>query len=256
MGIALGGIAAFLRSRPTAAGVLLGLAYVTQPLALLVAVPLLVVCVPRRRVALVAGIVGAVAAFAVPLAVLTSGRALDTVVLGTGVNSASTSLLVETGLHGTGLFAVSRIVPVVLAAVLAAVALDRLGARVREPVALLSLVSVSLSLRLVFEVSSWGYYLMAVAVTLVLIDVVRARPRLALLAWLALVLLASSGGVLVDAPTFLPLPVWCWQIAIDLWALALGAAPLLGAARATGRGAAEPSPPAAASASPPTELSR
>ena len=53
--------------------------------------------------------------------------------------------------------------------------------------ALLSLVALSLGLRLVFEQQIFEYYFMALSVSLILLDVMRGRVRGTLVAWLLLV---------------------------------------------------------------------
>ena len=59
-----------------------------------------------------------------------------------------------------------------------------------DPVPLLSLIATSLSLRLVFEQNLYGYYFMALAVSLLLLDVVGGRIRGELVAWFGLLTLA------------------------------------------------------------------
>ena len=61
-----------------------------------------------------------------------------------------------------------------------------------DPVPLLALMALSLSLRLVFEQNLYGYYFMAFAVSLVLLDVVGGRIRGQLVAWLGLLTLAYN----------------------------------------------------------------
>jgi hypothetical protein len=63
-------------------------------------------------------------------------------------------------------------------------AVRRLGQHALEPVPLMSLVAVSLGLRLVFEVGLNGYYFMALTVTLVLLEATRGSIRRTLVAWL------------------------------------------------------------------------
>jgi hypothetical protein len=58
---------------------------------------------------------------------------------------------------------------------------------VREPAPLLSVVAICLGLRLVFEQQLFGYYFMALAIMLVLLDVARSHVRSSLFAWLATV---------------------------------------------------------------------
>jgi hypothetical protein len=70
----------------------------------------------------------------------------------------------------------------------------RVGRAALQPVVLVTLVALSLSLRLVFEQNIFGYYYMALAVTLVLVDVLGGRIRESLIAWLALIMLAEGEG--------------------------------------------------------------
>jgi len=123
----------------------------------------------------------------VVLLVVSSRTAVDAALLGSG-NSAISDTAVS-ALHlpdGFRLF-VSRFLPLEIALAMAWWAAERLGPDVLEPVPLMSLAALSLSLRLVFEVNMWGYYYMALTVALVLLDVVGGRIRAALLAWLAAV---------------------------------------------------------------------
>jgi hypothetical protein len=62
---------------------------------------------------------------------------------------------------------------------------QRLGPRALEPVPLLALIALSLSLRLVFEHALYGYYFMAFAVLLLLLDVAAGHIRAPVVAWLA-----------------------------------------------------------------------
>ena len=121
----------------------------------------------------------------------------------------------ETHLHGAPLVAVSRILPIVIAMALAWWAVRRLGSAVLDTVPLLSLVATSLSLRLVFEQNLFGYYFMAIAVLVVLLDVVQGRIRWQVVAWLTLVTLAFN-----PAPTHLRfreyLPIFVMLVALVL----------------------------------------
>lgn len=71
-------------------------------------------------------------------------------------------------------------------------AVRRIGPAVLEPVPLMSLIAASLSLRLVFEENLFGYYFMALAVSLVVLDILCGRIRERLVAWLVLVALAFN----------------------------------------------------------------
>ena len=193
MGLVLGGLAGVRRGRWGWAGVLLGLAVTSQQFALLVLAPLLVVVPANRRVKFVGSAIVAAALVVVPFLVATSGRALSAVMIGSGnTKSFGGTVLWELHLHGSVLVASSRLVPIALSMLLAQWALRRLGPKVLEPVPLLSLIATSLGLRLVFEQNLIGYYFMALALCLILLDVVRGQIRGRLVAWLALLPLVFS----------------------------------------------------------------
>ena len=191
MGIALGGVACALRNRWLASGALLGLAYASQPFVILVVAVLIVLAPTTRRLIFGLGAIVTIALIAGPFVLATSGRALRSTLIGsnrvgTTNGSVGGTLLWETHLHGHMLFFVARILPVFIVLVVTFWCRRRLGAVALEPVPLLSLVAISLTIRLVFEVNFFGYYLMAVAVALVLLDVAVGRVRGELIAWIAL----------------------------------------------------------------------
>ena len=119
------------------------------------------------------------------LVVSNSPSALGAALLGSGNSGGSGTVLSGLHLHGGLLVFVSRLVPLELSLVLAWWVLQRLGPRVLEPVPLLTLIALSLSLRLVFEHALYGYYFMAFAVLLLLVDVAAGRIRGSVVAWLA-----------------------------------------------------------------------
>jgi hypothetical protein len=144
-------------------------------------------------------------AVTVPLLVLSSGQAAHALFIGTGnTGGIGGTALWELGLHGGPLFVLSRVTPVVLAVLVAWWTVGRLGDLVREPAPLLSLVAISLGLRLVFEQQLFGYYFMALAIMLILLDVARGHMRSSLIAWLATVsmvyLLGSTALDRVSSP--------------------------------------------------------
>ena len=196
MGILLGAIAAASSRRWGLCGVLLGLAFVTQQFALLVGV-LFLVLVPRRsRMRLIAGAGSVVAAVSAPLTLLAvpSQRmsVLRTIVFGSdrimlGANhfvSAGGTIVYAAHLSGDALFLVSRAMPVISVALVAFWARRRFGPQVLEPPLVLSLVGLSLGARLVFEQNLFGYYFLAAAVLLVLVDTTEGRLRVSTLTWL------------------------------------------------------------------------
>jgi hypothetical protein len=228
MGLGLGGLACVRRGTWIWAGVLLGLAVSSQQFALLILAPLLVVAPQRQRVRLLLAAVGTWLIVNVPMIVATSGRAWNAVLIGSGnFPSSGGTVLRELHPHGALLVVVSRVLPIGVSMVLAWWILRRIGSAALAPVPLVSLIAISLSLRLVFEQNLFGYYFMALAVCLVLLDVIRGRIRGELVAWVAVVTLlfspvpyglafnARSWGHQVDAA----LPLTFMVIALTLIAL-------------------------------------
>jgi hypothetical protein len=147
--------------------------------------------------AVVAGIV-----VALPF-IATSRHALSAITIGTGNTPSYGGTWVRfLHLSGAPLVLVSRILPIVVAIGLALWLLRRLGAQVLEPVPFVSMMTICISLRLVFEQNMFGYYFTAMAVLLVLLEVIDGRLRGELLAWVAMVLLlyqAFSFGLAYNA---------------------------------------------------------
>ncbi len=185
LGIVLGALACVRTDRWAWAGVLVALALLSQQFALLVGVPLLVIAPATRRWAYVRGAAGTMTLAVVALFASAGSGAVKSALVGSGDSG---------GWGGTWLFAlhpdvhvlgfVSRVVPLELSLVVAWWLANRLGAAVLEPVPLVSLVTLSLSLRLVFEANLIGYYFMALAVMLVLLDAVCGHFRASVVAWL------------------------------------------------------------------------
>jgi hypothetical protein len=168
----------------------------SQQFALLVAAPIFVLAPRHRRLRFSVAALGTAAVIALPLVALGSAKVLRTIAYGSGDSSITGggTLVSELRLHGWVLAGTSRVLPIVLSMVLAWWLVRRLGAAtVRSPIPLAALVALSLSLRLVFEENLRNtYYFMALAVMLILLDVVRGRIRGAVLAWIALVTLAHD----------------------------------------------------------------
>ena len=161
---------------------------------MLVALPLLVVAPDRAKVRFVGA--AAVTGLLVVGPSLLSRRVLphDSSSLARATRWGRGHDVWELQLNGAPLVVLSRIVPLALSLVLAWFVTKRLGRSALQPAVLIALVAVSLSLRLVFEENMFGYYYMALAVTLVLLDVVQGRIRASLIAWLAMVTVAYSEG--------------------------------------------------------------
>jgi hypothetical protein len=195
IGLALCSLAFTVQRKWVWAGVMLGLAFLSNPFVLLVAAVLIVVVPNRDRIRLALGAVAAIAIVVVPLAILTSGRALKWSVIGSGYapppkGVAGGTVMREIGINSHVLLVCARTLPIVAALILALWAKKRLGDAILSTVPLISLVATALALRLVFEVSLWGYYFAASTVLIVINDVIQGRIRGHVIALLALFTLA------------------------------------------------------------------
>jgi hypothetical protein len=121
----------------------------------------------------------------------------------------------------------SRELPIVLSMMLAWWAVRRLGPRVLDLIPMLSLVATSLSLRLVFEENLYGYYFMAVAVALLLLDVLRGRLSGFLVGWLAMVALVFGPLPWGLGPLSQEVLLRVWQVVLVAPALVWAARPLV-----------------------------
>jgi len=187
MGLALVSVACARRGSWVAAGVAVALAALAQQFALLVAAPLLVLAPARSRWSYAGSAAGTALVALVTLQWAASGSAVHAVLVGTGDAAGNGTVVSGLHLHGAALLVVARLTPLVLAVVLAWWVRQRMGRAALEAVPLLSLVALCLCLRLVFDQYSHGYYYMALAVTLVLLDVAAGHVRGSLVAWLLLV---------------------------------------------------------------------
>jgi hypothetical protein len=191
LGFALAAMACALRNRWVWAGILIALAVLTQQYTLLVAIPILVVAPSARRLPYVLAAIATAAVVAAPLLIATSGTAAHSIFAGSGA-SGGIGGTVMWELHvrsGASLVLASRLPPLVLSLALSWYVLRRLGASALQPAVLMALVAVSLSFRLVFEDNIFSYYYMALAVSLVVLDVLRGHIRQRLVAWVAMVTL-------------------------------------------------------------------
>lgn len=206
LGLVLATVACAIRDRWIAAWVLIALAVLAQQFAVLVAVPLFILAPPRRRTdfggaGLIAGLV-----IALPLLVLSHGEAAKAIAIGTGeAPGTGGTLLAELHLHGLAFLLACRVAPVCIAGLVAIWAARCLGRDAIDPIALSSIVAISLGLRLVLEQRLFAYYFMAFAVALVCLEIVTRRVRGWVVAWLIMVSLVYLAG----APSQHTLkPVW------------------------------------------------
>ncbi len=227
MAMILAALGAAVRSRWLVAGLLIGIACCFKQFSLLPAVPLLVAAPRRGRLRYAIGASAAAAAILVPLAACMGSRMLAVM---RGVDATPTfvgsALVGRLGLHALAVTMVARVLPLAVAGAVALWARSRLGDAVASPGPLVALVAVSLVLRLVFEVSLFGYYFLATVVMLIVLDVALGRIRLETICWVVasgalyptrfdpLVLVQEAQPVLVQALVVIP-------------ALALAAMPLV-----------------------------
>lgn len=189
-GLSLGALACTRRSSWRWAGVSIGLAFTSQQLAVLMAVVLFVVAPKGRRWRFAAAAVATVAAIAIPIVALTSGRAVRAVFVGTGLSpSFGNTWLVETGLRSS---VVTDVVPIVATLGIAYWAVRRFGSSVLATDILVSLFAVTLCIRLAFVLNIWGYYFMPLSAALIVLDVIAGRIRGTTIAWLAMVTLVFN----------------------------------------------------------------
>lgn len=198
MGLVLLAMASVVRERWWLAGVFVVLGVLTQLFVVLAAIPLLIVLPAQQRLRFLNAAVVVVIVLVTPLAIVTSGRVWHAVLLGTSragsphVVGAGGTVAFALGLHGPALFLLSRIAPMVGAAVVAWSAWRRWGERLREPVLLVALVGTCLALRVLFDVNTFNYYYMAPVVSVLLLDALRGRFRGETFALMWLVTLAYS----------------------------------------------------------------
>ena len=196
IGLALSSIAFVIRGRWIWVGVMLALAFTSNPFVLIIAAVLIVVVPNKDRIRFAVASVATVVLIVAPLAVITSGRALKWSAIGSGSVApkgfAGDTWMREIGRDPHLLLTLARTLPIVCAFVLALWAKKRLGDKVLNAVPLVSLIATALALRLVFEVSMWGYYFAASVVLIVINDVLQGRVRGHVIAFLALFTLVEN----------------------------------------------------------------
>jgi hypothetical protein len=198
VGLVLMGAAFVRRDRWLLAGIFFALAFSSQQFAILAIIPILVITPRNRLVKFIGGLALASIVVDLPFVLLAPGRALRAIIIGSSRNSVVSSggtwlwELLHWHYHaansGSGVivFLMSRSMPIIVAAFIAWEVKKRIGNKVFDPVPLTCLLAISLIMRLVFEINLFGYYFMATAVMLVMVDVVRGQIRGGTLAWLFL----------------------------------------------------------------------
>jgi hypothetical protein len=208
-----------------AAGLLIGFAVTSQQFALLIAAPLFILIPHRQKMKYALGAALSFLSVASILAILTSGRSIRSSLIGSGYTPAAPGTIV-TQLHiaNNVELTFARALPIILATALAWWVWRRLGEASFEPLILTSLIATSLVMRIVFDPNLWGYYALASAVGIILIDVQRGWIRLSFFLWLAIILLVY--GPWNNSPLFYGMAYWQKQVLIVPFAVYLAAGPL------------------------------
>jgi hypothetical protein len=210
VGLGLGAMACARRDAWIGAGVLIALAVLSQQFALLIAVPLLVMAPPSRRLRFIVAAIATVDVVVLPFIVASSGNATSDVILGSGNTAHDGGTLIgQLRWLGPTLFVLARVVPVVVSLLLSVWVVRRVGRRaaVCNPVVFVSLIALSLSLRLVFESTIYAYYFMAMVVALVVLEAVRGTVRLSVVVWLAV----ASLGYMVGPNAYAQFFRYSWE---------------------------------------------
>jgi hypothetical protein len=229
--LSLAGVAFALRGRWFAAGFILGLALLSQQFALLMLIPLVVLAPRAKLPRMLTGVASSFVGVAVPLLLASSGRALTSIIIGTGNVGAPNITFYGIPLHTSTEVVSLRLTAVVVSALVALWVRSRSRTIDLEPVALLALLALCLALRLFFEVSLFGYYVMPVSLLLLLVEIASGRIRLTYVVWTGIVTWTTVGGGLVDRGTFAGVAVGVWQFVIVATAGYLAAKPLLASMR-------------------------
>lgn len=225
LGFGLGAVALAKRHNWLVAGLLVGLAVTSQQFALLIAAPLFVLVPNRQKIRYALGAAISFGVVVGGLALATSGRSLKASLIGSGFTQASDGTIV-TKLHiatHTEL-TISRALPIIISVALAWWVWRRLGEASFEPLILSSLIATSLALRITFDPNMWGYYLLASAVGIILVDVIYGRIRLSFFLWLSIILLVY--GPWNNSPLFIGMPYWEKQVILIPFTLFLTSGPL------------------------------
>lgn len=226
MGLALASMACALRNRWAWAGALVCLAILSQQFAILIALPLLVLAPgPKRaRFAIAVAITGLVVG--VPLLLATSERALHAFTQGSASRVGIGGTLVAAfGLRDAPLFLLSRVLPLILAVLVALWAHRWLGSRPLTPAILVSIVALSLSTRLIFEEAMYLQYFMAISVLIVLIEVSSRYLRASVVAWMIIVTMEyglSRFLIFNGAPWAVWADHWLPLVALDAILVGIG----------------------------------
>lgn len=202
----------FLRRNLGLAGVVAAAAYVTQQYTVIGLIILVVLTTGTDRWRLVRGFTLALASFTAFAYWALGEASLKAALLGTGESRIQPGTWMAE-LHVPKLvgIGIARLLPLLVAGLIAAWCVRRRRDFARDPELLLGLLAVGWSLRVLFEINLFGYYLLATAATLVLRDIVAKRAFRGTI-WLLLATVVSFGHFSVWRDSLHNPPDWPYQL--------------------------------------------
>lgn len=219
VGFTLVALAQALRRRWVAVGVAVGIGVLCKQFAVL-AVPGLLLAAPTWRAraqlagTLAALCVAAVTPFWLADPVATWHALSGTYVEGAGITRSATAVgLLD--IAESHKLEIARDAPLVAAVVLSLGVFSRARRRIGKPVPLVGLALACMATRMVFEVSVYQYYLLAIGVFLLALELTRGRPPL----WTMLWVVVTRLGVL-ELPSSVS-PRWLAAAFMVAWLLPL-----------------------------------
>ena len=212
LALALLAIGAWLRQRAGLAGIVLALAFATQQYTILAMIVVIIASVGAERRRLVSG-------FALTLVVVTTlvgfflGRAaVHATLLGTGHSRIKFGTwMYEFHLPEFAGLIISRVLPLVMTAILAWWAVRRRPDLAHDAEFILGLLALAFSLRVLLEINLFGYYLLATGATMVLRDVVARRSYRGTV-WLLVTILVAFPRMGVWQHLWPSEPPWLTQV--------------------------------------------
>lgn len=223
LGLLFGAVAALRRDRFALAGAVLAAALLSQQFALLAAIPIVLTLAPAAARRLVPALGVSLVTVVGLLAALSHGQVLSSLSTTGDTQYYGVVWIAELDLHTAwSLTLVSRLPPLILVAALSLAARRLAPADTTLPL----LIAAGFALRLVFEVNIFGYYFCAVAVALVVADVVAGRVRPLVILWLVAEWLLYNPFAWPRPIQLSQVPFWTNQVVFSVTALALAVAPL------------------------------
>jgi len=207
-------VGASLRQRFALAGTLFALAFVTQQYTSLALVVVAAISFGAERRQLLRSCAVALAGLVVLIGAFLGATGVRAALLGTGHSRIKYGTwMYELHLPEVTGLVISRVLPLVLAGVIASWAARRRRDLARDPEFLLGVLAVAFSLRVLLEINLFGYYLLATAATLVLRDVVARRSCRGTI-WLMVAVLVAFPRDGVWQHLWASQPTWFFQVVL------------------------------------------